>query len=382
MKTALEQQIRRSAETVVRDVCALKRGERALIVSNRGPVQAVAEALYDASADAGAVPTLILQGEKTLLDNADGAVLEALRSAPDALFSISAQKLGKDPAGTARPYAAPDGKTYTHLFDYLLHGTKTLRAIWTPGITPDIFARTVNINYAELKERCAALRALFRGVRSVRVTSPGGTDISVPVAGRSAFADDGSFALPGTGGNIPAGEVYISPNVGSGEGTGCRGTIVFDGSISLLNGTRIIDTPIAVSVADGFVSAVEGGAEAEALSAALAEAEGAARAKEAAGLLPAGEGARYAKNARHIGELGIGLNPAAAVRGNMLEDEKAFKTCHFAVGSNYDGDADALIHLDGVVLNPTLVFEYGDGRTLTVEKDGALLLPSAENGRR
>jgi len=76
------------------------------------------------------------------------------------------------------------------------------------------------------------------------------------------------------------------------------------------------------------------------------------------GKLPRGSGEIYAKNARNIGELGIGLNPRATISGNMLEDEKAFSTCHFAVGHNYDEDAPALIHLDGLVKNPTITALY------------------------
>ena len=56
----------------------------------------------------------------------------------------------------------------------------------------------------------------------------------------------------------------------------------------------------------------------------------------------------------------------------MLEDEKAFRTCHFAIGLNYDNDAPSFIHLDGVVRNPTIVIKYADGSTFTVEKDGEL----------
>ena len=82
--------------------------------------------------------------------------------------------------------------------------------------------------------------------------------------------------------------------------------------------------------------------------------------------------ASYERNSRGIGELGIGLNPAAKITGNMLEDEKAFHTCHFAIGENYDGDGDTFIHLDGVVRNPTIVINYADGTSFTVEKDGEL----------
>ena len=56
----------------------------------------------------------------------------------------------------------------------------------------------------------------------------------------------------------------------------------------------------------------------------------------------------------------------------MLEDEKAFRTCHFAIGQNYDGDAPSLIHLDGVVRNPTIVITYKDGSTFTALENGEL----------
>ena len=90
------------------------------------------------------------------------------------------------------------------------------------------------------------------------------------------------------------------------------------------------------------------------------------------GKLPEGQGEIYKKNARNIGELGIGLNPAASITGNMLEDEKAFRTCHFAIGENYDNDAPSLIHLDGVVRNPTITLTYDDGSTRTILSDGTL----------
>ena len=89
--------------------------------------------------------------------------------------------------------------------------------------------------------------------------------------------------------------------------------------------------------------------------------------------LPQGAGAVYKKNARNIGELGIGLNPAARITGNMLEDEKAFHTCHFAIGENYDNDAPSLIHLDGVVRDPTIIVRYADGTEKTILENGSLV---------
>jgi leucyl aminopeptidase (aminopeptidase T) len=61
----------------------------------------------------------------------------------------------------------------------------------------------------------------------------------------------------------------------------------------------------------------------------------------------------------------------------MLEDEKAFHSCHFAIGSNYDNDAEAMIHLDCLVRNPTIRVIYPDGSDAYIEKDG-MLSPSLE----
>jgi leucyl aminopeptidase (aminopeptidase T) len=76
-----------------------------------------------------------------------------------------------------------------------------------------------------------------------------------------------------------------------------------------------------------------------------------------------------ALNARHIGEFGIGLNPAARVCDNLMEAEKAWKTVHFAIGANFDNDAPALIHQDCLVLRPSV---WVDNRQIM--KDGDLLL--------
>ena len=370
----------RSAQTVVEKVCKVKKSERLLIITNRKlddgvpSTQIIANALYDACVDTGADTVMVVQKEKTLLDNADDAGIAALKTRPQVVFSISANKMGKDKEAALKPYTRAGGIEYTSIFDYLLHGSHEIRAVWTPGINLDMFVRTVNIDYDELSRICKKIQKLYEGVRSVNVTTSLGTDIFIPLEGRSPMVDDGNFTKAGSGGNIPAGEVFISPVVGTGKGTGCQGEIIFDGSMSLTGGDIIIDSPITASVKDGFVIKISGGAESELLLKSIRDAEKAALAREKNGTLKSGTGALYAKNARNIGEFGIGLNPAAAITGNMLEDEKSFKTCHFAIGSNYDEDAQSLIHLDGVLKEPTIIFNYAGGKKLAIEIDGILQL--------
>lgn len=361
------------AQNIVLNVCRVKKGERVLIIANPSTNQ-IAQDLYSAASDAGAVPTLIFQNDKTSFDNANPEVIAAIKTNPDVCFSISNIKLGKDAEATATPYVTEDGQKYTHIFDYLLDGKKTMRAVWTPGITEDMMNRTANIDYDELKKRCEILGKLFEGCVSVHVTAPGGTDLQIPVEGRKLLYDDGDFSKPGTGGNIPAGEVFISPVVGDAENNipGCQGVIVYDGSMTFSDGDSILETPITCTVKDGYVTSITGGAEAKRLNKTVTEAEVNPFNLEKEGKLEKGMAEVYKKNARNIGELGIGLNPAASINGNMLEDEKAFHTCHFAIGQNYDNDAPALIHLDGVVRNPTIVLKYGDGSEKTILQEGSL----------
>lgn len=366
----LREKMQAAAKVVMQKVFKVKKGERILIVTNPFCDTAqISMALYDAAKEEGAEPSMIFQEEKTLLDYADESVIAAIKTDPEIFLSVSNNKLGKDKKGMMSPYLTESNVSYDHIFDFNLSGRKNMRAAWTPGITLDMFARTVCIDYDLLKKRCSSMVDFLKGASTIRVTAPGGTDITISVKGRKAFADDGDFSVPGNGGNIPAGEVFISPAVGSSEGI-----IVFDGSMTLKESDILIENPIAVTLERGYITKIEGKKEATLLENVITEAEKQSLRMEEEGLLSKGLGAEYKKNARHIGELGIGLNPSAKITGNMLEDEKAFRTCHFAIGSNYDNDANTLIHLDGVVKNPTITVRFEDGREAVIEEKGELKL--------
>jgi len=358
-----------AARTAVTTVLALQPGEAVVIVTN--PVREVLEiaaAVYDAAVAAQARASLIVQGVKAQTDYAEDAVIAALGSRPEVFVSLSAQKLGRDREGIGSPYEW-EGRSYDHIFDYKLRGERSLRAFWSPSATIEMFSRTVPIDYTGLRRRCAAVAAALEGALSARVTNALGTDILVPLQGRNPKSDDGDFSRAGSGGNLPAGEVFVSPRLG-----GSQGLIVFDGSMASLRGDIRIAQPIRCRLEGGFVVEVSGGAEAAALRDSLEAGEEAARKLGKTGRLSMAKAEAYVRNARSLGELGIGLNPEASVAGNMLEDEKAFRTCHFAIGSNYDEDAPALIHLDGLVSRPTIIVTKADGREIVIEREGELLL--------
>lgn len=359
------------ADTIIRDVCKVKKNERVLIIANP-ETNLIAEAIYEASRAVDAQTVLLYQSAKAAFDEASAETIAAIATNPDVCISVSSSKLGKDANGIAHPYKTESGEEFDHVFDYLLHGKKTMRAIWMPGMTSDMYERAVQIDYKELAKRARDLEKAFENATSVHVTASGGTDIVIPIANRKAMSDNGDFSKAGTGGNVPAGEVFISPQLGNGSDFGANGKIVYDGSMTFGDGDALLEKPITIFVEHGFITKIEGDAEANRLKKTISEAEAKALALEKDGKLPKGMGEIYKKNARNIGELGIGLNPAALITGNMLEDEKAFRTCHFAIGENYDNDAPSLIHLDGVVKNPTIVLHYENASDKTILQAGEL----------
>jgi len=356
------------AHVAITQCLDVRKSEKLLIISNPETEQEeIARAFAEEASSMGAQVQFLLQPVKTQEDFAEDKVINAIEESPDVVLSISTEKLGKDKARLASPLLAPDGRSYDHIFNYLLHGLRALRAVWTPGITKDIFLRTVPIDYEEMRRNAAELASLLDQASAVLVRSPGGTDIVFSVFGRKTMLDDGDFRYPGKGGNLPAGEVFISPALKSTEGT-----IVFDGSIADIEKDIVIEEPIVCTVRGGYVIGIEGGSEAKKLEAALMRGLSMATGLAGETGMAPETALLYGTNARHLGEFGIGLNSAARISGNMLEDEKVMGTIHFAIGSNYDEDAPALIHLDGLVRSPTVVLLMLSGEERTIIEQGVL----------
>ncbi len=360
--------LERAADVAIREVLKARPGERVLIITNpERDVRLISFALFGSALKAGAAPCVIVQPTKGILDLADESVIRALRSEPEIALSISTEKLGKDRHAMKKNYKYR-GKSLDHIFNYLLASKRT-RSFWSPSVTLGMFKRTVPVNYGAMRRNCAKLKKVFDVAEQVHITTRKGTDLVLGLRGRKARVDDGDFSRPGSGGNLPAGETFISPELGSGEGT-----LVFDGCISSDRGVILIRKPIKVLVKANMVRRITGGREAELLKATLKRAATTTKRFAREGKISKTDLPGYMANIRNLGELGIGLNEKCRIMGNMLEDEKVFKTCHIAIGSNYDDDAKALIHLDGLVKNPTIDLALKGGRTVRVTENGRLML--------
>jgi leucyl aminopeptidase (aminopeptidase T) len=192
-------------------------------------------------------------------------------------------------------------------------------------------------DFFEIRRRAERLAELLRGTREMRVTSPAGTDLRAMVEGREPMAWlTGICRYAGEVSALPGGEVSLPPL----EGT-AQGTVVWEHVASDLGA---LEAPVRITIRDGRAVGFEGGPSAQRLQAIV----------------------ERTVNADNIGEIGIGLNREARIGDQITEAKKAFGTVHIALGDSaneYGGLVDCEIHLDGLVMDPTIEL---DGRALVV----------------
>jgi leucyl aminopeptidase (aminopeptidase T) len=320
------------AANVSADRLGIKAGERVAVLHN-GPQAIIATAIAEAVGKREAeVQILEFPAPPRSGVEPPAEVAELLRTT-DAAFGVTSVSLSHT---RARIDACAAG----------------LRFASMPMLTPEIFVRTLPVDYDWVSGAGASLARLLTEADTCRLTCAQGTDAVLSLSGRDGRNDDGDLRAPGAFGNLPAGEGYIAPVETAGEGT-----LVFDGA---LTGYGMLDEPLIVTIGDGSVVDATGPAAEFLLS-------------QLDGATPSGSG-------RRVAELGIGTNPAATVIGVVLEDEKVLGTAHVAFGTStgIGGANQSTIHLDGIMRSPTLRI----GETLVLEGGRLLVDPGVAPTRR
>jgi len=296
----------RAARVAVEQCLGVTRGEVVLVIADP-PSRAIGRALWAAAIDAG--------GEALLVEMLPRAEHGAEPPAAVAAAMLHAQVI-----------LAPTSKSLTHTEARRAATAAGARVATLPGITEEIMARTLVADYDAIQERTERVARALEGRRAVRITTPAGTDIAFSVEGRAVLRDTGVLREPGVT-NLPAGEAFLAPVEGTGEGV-----IAVDGSIGA---SGILDRPITIRVERGMATDIGGHPYAETLR----------RAMDVAG-----------PEARTLAELGIGTNDSARLVGNVLEDEKILGTVHLAFGDNRSmgGTVRAPFHQDGILRRPTV----------------------------
>jgi len=207
---------------------------------------------------------------------------------------------------------------------------KGSRIVSMSGITEDIMIRgAATADYQEVKKLTDRLAELLRRGKKVRVTSNLGTDVSFRIEGREVISLTPVGLNPGDISGVYGGEVGLCPI----EDT-VNGTIVID---NFMMEVGFLKEPITWKVKDGKVLEISGGKEAEQLKDYIDR-----------------WGDEFSNN---IGEFAIGTNPKA--RNVGLECREVIGTLHFALGEGitYGGRLRSSLHLDGVMLKPTVIVD-------------------------
>ena len=289
--------------TVIESSLAVKPGENVLVIVDPA-TRAIGEALRDAATAAGADAVLAIMDERETDGTEPPRPIAAAMSACDVFIAPTSRSLSHT---QARKCASDAG----------------VRGATLPGVTADMLARVMAVDFETMARRSQAVAELLDGASTAHVSCPLGTDFELDLTGRAGLADDGNMSAAGAFGNLPAGEGFIAPR--SGDGT------IFASSLAPLG---LSDEPARLTVNDGRIVAAEGGLGAEYL-----------RRLQAHGEL-----------GTNLAELGVGTNDRATLTGNVLEDEKILGTVHVAFGASagIGGNVSVPIHLDVVVLDASL----------------------------
>lgn len=304
----------KGAMIAVRDCMGVKAEESVLVITDTGKLK-LAESFVLALHALGVDGTLFVMTPRSHHAEEPPREVRAALSACDVALLVTTMSL-------------------THTHARMEATAKGVRIASMPGLTEDMMTvGAMTADYQEVSELSWKLTRLMEKTRIVEITTDKGTNLSMSLTGRKPGLppDDGLYREKGRWGNLPAGEVYVAPVEESVEGVA-----VIDGSMSPMG---LLSEPICLTIRGGRVVEIRGGKEAQTLSNFL----------ESLG----------DPNACVVGELGIGTNYKARVTGNILEDEKAFRTVHIALGMNVDmgGVIESKTHNDGIVCNPTVKFD-------------------------
>ena len=314
----------RGAKKIVEVCGGVKPGEKVLIVTDTGISFSVTEALAQAAAAAGAeVAVIITEPGKKPGEEPNPTVAAAMLGA-DVIISPTTRTIYHSQATT----------------DALAKGARLLSL--TEVTEKVLISGGIDADFVALQPRVSKLKDIFEKGGKVHITAKGGTDVYLDITGRPGCSCKGLCHEPGEKLGIPELEAFVAPIE-----TYTHGKIVIDATIA---GYGSVKEPVTITVEDGHAVAFEGGEEAGALERMVRAANSPA--------------------AYNIVEIGIGLNDCAHVVGEIIEDEGAYGTGHFAFGNDihFGGVSDAPIHLDMVYYGPTVEV---DG--VVVMRDGELL---------
>ena len=132
------------------------------------------------------------------------------------------------------------------------NGRTQPRIVYVSNEHPEALARLLPDDTTEARVKDHVKR--LRGAKTMRVTSPTGTDLTVSLQGAVVGGNWGSTTRPGTLTHWPGGIVLAFPAAGSVSGT----LVLAEGDVNLTF-KRYVERPIRLTVANDYVTRIDGG---------------------------------------------------------------------------------------------------------------------------
>lgn len=300
--TTLSSKLRKAAHTVIKDLLAVKKNEKLVIVTDE-PCRQVGQALMRAAREI-----------------ADSILIEII---PRHIHGEEPPPLVADILRQCDVFVAPTSRSLTHTRARIAACKHGARGATMPGITVAMMERSLNADYHKIRKRTVKVARLLSKATSAVIQT--GTDrLHLDLTGRNGHTDTGIIKHRGDFSNLPAGEAYVAPLEAR-----THGTITINGSFASVG---LLKKDVRIGIRKGRILRLAGNRQLNAVF------------------------RKYGPKERTLCEFAIGTNPQALVTGNVLEDEKTLGTIHVAFGNNlgFGGKNKAKIHLDGVVKKPTV----------------------------
>ncbi len=321
-ETRTEAQMRASAEMIVDTCFEVQEGEVITIITDSRR-KAEAEMVATVAAERGAWPVV--------MDN-DTQVRRALA---DTHFPMAPPANLHTAVITADTTIIMTNLESANRFAHVSAVKETCAANHRIGSVEEGFGRwPISVDdIAQTIGNAQAAIARLKGAGTLRVTTPGGTDVRLSVQDRPALEVVPVKPKGAMMGPVPLwGEVAYAPLE-----TFTEGRIVVDGNMLGIGVPGHVETPITWHVENGVYKAIEGGAEATRLRDIVAGVPG----------------------ADVVGEFAFGTSDFAPIGSPSEKGRKG--TVHFALGDNQNcypgGQNTSRLHLDGVMHNATIQIE-------------------------
>ena len=315
----------RGAQRILNVCAGLKPGEKVLILTDFLK-ESIARVLASAAMAMGAEPVIMVMPPREV----DG-------QEPPETVAMAFKK--------ADLILTPVAKSVTHtnaVKEAIAGGS---RGIMLSAFVPEqLISGGVYADFEAQRPLCEKVAKLLEEARMAKLTTPAGTNLIMDLCNRKGNAHPGIARKPGQITTVPNIEASTSPVEGKTEGI-----LVGDGSIPYYD-IGVLKEPVYMTVKEGRVVDIKGGAQAETISGMMA--------------------AQDDPNVYNIAQLAFGLNPKCLMSGVMLDDEGVYGTAHIGIGTStlLGGKIKTKMHFDILMWKPTLEL---DGRV--VLKDGEWL---------